>query len=575
MKKITLFILVFLFQYSSYSQHTYNRIWGEIHTISNWVRLTALNNKTGTFYINYEIDSFGTIYQLDPENNSQNFFFSFSAAVPILKDEHNVRLDKIVVDNDNNVIIYGRTHNDGFGTPGTYRSTPFPYVFFIGYTFIAKISSSGNLIWCTYFHDLSQNQDNLTIDNNNNIYVLTKRPKSTILASTAFQSTGDQNSLQEYQDVISKLDRNGNHLWSTFYFNENSEINSISASANGLYVYGVYKGANSSNTFFSTSNSFQEHPSLPGGTENATVFLTKFNFNGNRLWSTYFGKIKSKATVNDSSFPKTLVTIDDDAYILNINESASPQNYMSTSNTYLTTPAYIGQNNTLTKFSGNGNREWTTYLYGGNVLQKTPNNELLISGYIIEGTQNPAQLITQNAFQSTHGGASDIYMSLFSLDGKDLLYGSYYGYEGEDTGIIYPVKNGVMIYGTSYGNNSKNSLFSTKNQSLFGSVSGYYWGYLSAFFKHQNLNTHNLDKDKLNFNIFPNPANDFINIEADVEISDNNTFTIFNTAGRKVWHQQATNSYTHQINVSNLSSGVYILQIKGDGINQSHKFIKK
>ena len=89
MKKITLFILVFLFQYSSYSQHTYNRIWGEIHTISNWVRLTALNNKTGTFYINYEIDSFGTIYQLDPENNSQNFFFSFSAGVPILKDEHN------------------------------------------------------------------------------------------------------------------------------------------------------------------------------------------------------------------------------------------------------------------------------------------------------------------------------------------------------------------------------------------------------------------------------------------------------------------------------------------------------
>ncbi|MEG0918278.1 MAG: hypothetical protein RSF68_14840, partial [Myroides sp.] len=103
-------------------------------------------------------------------------------------------------------------------------------------SFISKINLEGKLIWFTYFHDIALNQAHLTVDINNNIYVLNKRNKNSITSPSFFQTKGDTNSTIQYQDAISKLDANGKHIWSTFYTKDFSIIRSIEAGTNGIYI---------------------------------------------------------------------------------------------------------------------------------------------------------------------------------------------------------------------------------------------------------------------------------------------------------------------------------------------------
>ena len=337
-------------------------------------------------------------------------------------------------------------------------------------------------------------------------------------------------------------------------------------------MYGVYLGSNKTHSFFSTKNSFQQNPSDSYGNNYSTVFLSKFNFNGNRLWSTYFGKERTIIPINNTSFPQALVTVGNDAYILTTNSFASQPNHMSTANTYLSTPVYYAQNNTLTMFSSNGTRVWTTYLYGGNALQ-TQSNELVTSGYIVDDNAYLNSMISSNAYQENHGGKTDVYTSILSNDGKNLIYSSFYGFDGDDDGIVFPVKNGLYVLGITNNNTIKKSGFSTTNQDLIGSVPGYYQGYFSAYFKYTTLSNEEFSKQKIHFNVYPNPTTNILNIVTDDTLT-NAQFTVYDISGKKVLYQKTTNLNTNQINVSHLQQGVYILQIDASGISQSYKFIK-
>ena len=61
-------------------------------------------------------------------------------------------------------------------------------------------------------------------------------------------------------------------------------------------------------------------------------------------------------------------------------------------------------------------------------------------------------------------------------------------------------------------------------------------------------------KNKLNANIFPNPAKDFINIQSDEKIK---SVEIYNLQGQKL-----ITATQKQINISSLSSGIYIVRIE-------------
>lgn len=82
-----------------------------------------------------------------------------------------------------------------------------------------------------------------------------------------------------------------------------------------------------------------------------------------------------------------------------------------------------------------------------------------------------------------------------------------------------------------------------------------------------------LNEDGKLFQIFPNPVGDLLNIElADKFSKGNVSLTIFNTIGEKVVSQ----SYVVKgINVANLSSGVYFLELTDGKTTETRKFIKQ
>ncbi|MCO5252318.1 MAG: molybdopterin-dependent oxidoreductase [Candidatus Kapabacteria bacterium] len=101
--------------------------------------------------------------------------------------------------------------------------------------------------------------------------------------------------------------------------------------------------------------------------------------------------------------------------------------------------------------------------------------------------------------------------------------------------------------------------------------------------KHTSLHTsHNYD-DKIyqsNINIYPNPFEDFVNVEFDISTSQfgKYEFSVFDILGNRVFSRQKEyyhNRINEQLNLSKLISGAYILTIKMDkNILFSNKLIK-
>jgi len=77
------------------------------------------------------------------------------------------------------------------------------------------------------------------------------------------------------------------------------------------------------------------------------------------------------------------------------------------------------------------------------------------------------------------------------------------------------------------------------------------------------------------FKIYPNPANDFIKIENyDLDNYSNIDIKIYNILGTLIYSQKAENNY--EINTSNLSDGIYLLQISNNKkIISTNKFVVK
>src|SRR5690606_12254027 len=297
MKTKTLIISLFFMQVL-YGQ-LYEREWGTmipiynkpvkpfspIRNITNIPYVTEVNSQNGNLYV---IGEYGNeIIEYNRKDGSSKLIYK------IPEVEAKSYINNLKFDSNNNIIFCGITLNPDLAAKAPYSSRPIQIPFSKGYSYIAKIDLKGNLKWLSYFYAIPRNTLSITIDKKDNIYVLNKRPKDENLLTPAFQKKGDINSNIPYQDVITKLNGRGKHKWSTFYSQDGSLINGIMASDKGIYVYGTHLSNNPSSNYFGTSDSFMETTS--GKVNNTSmVFLSKFGFDGERIWSTYFGDQKSE-----------------------------------------------------------------------------------------------------------------------------------------------------------------------------------------------------------------------------------------------------------------------------------------
>lgn len=80
-----------------------------------------------------------------------------------------------------------------------------------------------------------------------------------------------------------------------------------------------------------------------------------------------------------------------------------------------------------------------------------------------------------------------------------------------------------------------------------------------------------------NFKLFPNPTSDLINLSFTSESNTDIVFKIYDFRGRKVYNHTVKNngSIQHSIDMSKMSSGVYILNISDGNKTMSKKIIRK
>lgn len=424
--------------------------------------LAEVHPKTGNLYV-VSIDG-NEIIEYNRENSESKIFYK------IPYSEKGTIINQMKFDFNNNLIIAGRTVISGLSTTNAF-SKEISTESSSGYTFISKINSNGTEAWFTYFYNIPQNTMALTIDKDDNIYILNKRAKTDTLSSSSFQQKGDTNTNILHQDVITKLNTKGKHIWSTFYAKDDSKINAIMAADKGLYVYGMHLSNTSGSTYFGTPGSFLEKTSSKiNGT--SSVFLSKFNFDGERLWSTYFGNEKTYMPYHTSYISKNqsnITVIGDDVYFMCAHNSNLSQNInnLATENAYINQPPSKTQNHTLTKFTGDGILEWTTYLNQAGVLFKSLKNDaLVISTTVNNNEENIHLLTTKKAYQPKFGGMEDVYTYFLSLDGKKQTYASFYGFEGNDIGYSIPTLNGFYTIGYASKYATEKPPFATKKASL-------------------------------------------------------------------------------------------------------------
>jgi photosystem II stability/assembly factor-like uncharacterized protein len=79
------------------------------------------------------------------------------------------------------------------------------------------------------------------------------------------------------------------------------------------------------------------------------------------------------------------------------------------------------------------------------------------------------------------------------------------------------------------------------------------------------------------FTIYPNPANDFINIRCIDDVKDELNIQIFDISGKMVHKQIISNeiSKVNQLELPNLNVGTYLVTIKYNGITEQHKILIK
>ena len=238
--------------------------------------------------------------------------------------------------------------------------------------------------------------------------------------------------------------------WGTYYMWGNADKSSISSDSLNNLIYSSY--TNNTNTLLVTSGAYQN--TIQGGID---ILITKFNSNGVRLWSTYFGGNNGEDN-NSNSTDKN-----GNIYITGSTYSTSG---ISTSNSYISTyPSGVYQASYLSKFNSNGILIWSTYIGGNNgttnsyCCKADKNNNIYISG----NTVSTNGISNTNIFL----GAIDGFLMKFNSNGS-LIYGKYIGGNGYENinkkSISIDNQNNVFLAGET------TSQFSTSN---IGTSNGY------------------------------------------------------------------------------------------------------
>jgi hypothetical protein len=312
--------------------------------------------------------------------------------------------------------------------------------------FIACFNANGNRLWATYYGQNSGNSYCITTDNTGNVYVTGSTFCDTGFATSGvYQTVYGGDSTGYYGDAfIVKFNSTGSRIWATYFGGNRLDVGfgiAVDGSGN-VYITGKTQSPNN----IATTGSFQT--SLSGITYDA--FIAKFNSNGSRIWSTYFGS---------SNFEYGSCLVLDQSgniYIGGVVENNGyPNISLATVGAYQTSSTMSQSDAFIAKFNTSGVRLWSTY-FGGESYDIISGITIDITGniYITGSTMSYTGISSLGAFQinnaTTNGswGNDDAFIAKFSSSGAR-LWSTYFGSTNTDrsNGISLDLTGNIYITG--------------------------------------------------------------------------------------------------------------------------------
>jgi hypothetical protein len=390
------------------------------------------------------VDSFGNAY-VTGTTDSQNFPTA-NAREPKLSGSENVFVTKInasgtavvystylggsgddvgesiAVDGSGNAYVTGDTSSQNFPTVNALQRTHSG-----GFTdaFVTKISSSGAALdYSTYLGGSSEETGTgIAVDTSGNAYITGFTQSPNFPTANALQPTYGGGFIDAF---VAKIDASGTALvYSTYLGGIGEDYGSSIAvdASRDVYVTGYTTSSN-----FPTEKPLQ--PSLAGFDD---AFITKINASGTALvYSTYLG--------GDQSLQPTIASI---GYGIAVDASrnAYVTGFTTSSNFPIEKPlqpAMAGfQNAFITKINASGSAlVYSTYLGGSHSdIGRAIAVDALGNADVV-GTTSSMDFPTTNALRKTYGGGfTDAFVARISASGTALVYSTYLGGSGEDTGL--------------------------------------------------------------------------------------------------------------------------------------------
>jgi len=351
----------------------------------------------------------------------------------------------ITSDNNNNIYISGTTSSlNNIATSGTHLSS-----IQVSAGFVAKFNTEGERIWGTYY---LANMNYIRVDNNFNVYATGNVINQFNLGTPGSHQPQKNNFNDAY---LIKLNSNGINEWATYYGGENNDYGSGIAFDNQNNVY--LCGQTNSNTSIATINSHQ--PTRGSNNHNSNGFIVKFNENGQRIWSTYYGGQGPDGLFN--------IFVNDDNFLYVTGISLSNSN-ISTPGAYQTSN-FGGGDATILKFNLDGVLSWGTYIGGENddlfSFKGDLKNNFI---YLIGRTSSTSNISTSGVFlenyQAAPIGSYSYAIIKFDLINQTKVWGTYF----PERIAQLSVNNINEIYfcgetNSSTGIATPNSYLSTKN----------------------------------------------------------------------------------------------------------------
>jgi hypothetical protein len=353
------------------------------------------------------------------------------------------------VDQSGNIILVGLSSSEsGMASPGAFQTT----MRGLADAFVAKFNPSGFRIWGTYYggNEVPPNGEVIKTcgtDSNGNIYCFGETSAPDFITTPGAHQTNISGSRDNY---IVKFTGDGNRVWGTYYGGTNLEEYVGGCVSNSGLIF--ISGKTSSPNNIATPGSFLPNLGTP-----PKAFLACFDYDGVRQWGTYFG-----GESMDDSYG---CTIDPPGNVYLFGQTLSFTN-IATPGTFQSNKLSGFWDAYLEKFTFSGVRLWGTYfgkmdaqIQGAAV---DGNGFVYLAGY---ANAQDTLLFTPDAYQTVHRGLMDAILAKFTGSGQR-IWSTYYGGINSDFGwgVATDLNENIFLAGhTATANISDNSGLCTRS----------------------------------------------------------------------------------------------------------------